>query len=148
MLFFGGMEWRCCDFFYVPCILLLSIICFWRWVLAFVMLATLQMGVGENVLCFTAVTDSTSLYFCPLQNIEDILEPSRLFSLLLSCLNFTRNRRKHAGVGSAIHAISVYVYSLYSGAMVSRVGLYSQATFQQRNGRERQKLTLCLSLWF
>lgn len=129
MLFFGGMEWSCCDVFYVPCFLLLSIICFWRWVLAFVMLATLQMGVRENVLCFAAVIDSTSLYFCPLQNIEDILEPSSLLSLLLSCLNFTCNRRKHAGAGSAIYAISVYVYSLYSGAMVSRLGLYSEATF-------------------
>lgn len=78
--------------------------------LAFVMLATLQLWVGENVLCSAALIDSTSLDFCPLQNIEDILEPSSRFSLLLSCLNFTCSRRRHAGAGSAIYAISVYVY--------------------------------------
>lgn len=64
----------------------------------------------------------------PKDNIEVILEPSSHFSLLLSCLNFIRNRRKHAGAGSAISAISICMYSLYSGAVIPRLGLYPGAT--------------------
>lgn len=70
-----------------------------------------------------------SQYVCILQNTEDILEPSSHFSLLLFCLNFTGNGKKHAGAGSAISAVSVYVYSLsFSGARISRFGLYSEVT--------------------
>lgn len=49
----------------------------------------------KKVLHPTDVIDSTFLYFCTLQSIEGILEPSSHFSLLLSYLKFTRNRRKH-----------------------------------------------------
>ena len=58
---------------------------------------------------------------------RNILEPSSHFSLLLFCLNFTGNRRKHAGAGSAISAVSMYSLS-YSGARTARFGLYSEVT--------------------
>lgn len=111
------------------CPMFFSIVChlFLEWVLTSVVLGTLYLW--GKFLCPPAVIDSASLYFYLLQNIEDILGPLSHFSLLLSSLNFTWNRRKQAETRSAMSAISVYVYLLYSGTMISRIGMCPGATF-------------------
>lgn len=132
LLFFDVVGWCHCDFcmshvfFFV-----LSVMYFYRWELKFVMSGTLC---GKRKKRFCVLLSLLTLLPCMFALYKTGYSWALShFSLLLSYLSFTKKRKKHSGAGSTIFPISVYVYSLYSGAMISTLSLYSE-TNRERVG--------------
>lgn len=132
-LFFDVMGWCYCDFCMSHVFFfLLSVMYFYRWELKFVMSGTLC---GKRKKRFCVLLSLLTLLPCIFALYKTGYSWALShFSLLLSYLNFTRRERSILGLGLPYsQLVYMYVYSLYSGAIISTLSLYSE-TNRERVG--------------